>query len=75
MSLRWVQLSCNIPHVAGLTVWPRGLKRRFYGDRVIQVQLTSSSRCVVASLDKALYNNYLCLVVSNKQQFNWEEVK
>jgi len=26
---------------------------------------------VVASLDKALYDDYLCLVVSNKQQIKW----
>jgi len=27
------------------------------------------------SLDKAPYHNYVCLVASNKQQINWEEVK
>jgi len=26
---------------------------------------------VVASLDKALYDDYLCLVASNKQQIQW----
>ena len=26
---------------------------------------------VVASLDKLLYDNYLCLVASNKQQIQW----
>jgi len=26
---------------------------------------------VVASLDKALYDDYLCLVSSNKQQIQW----
>ena len=30
---------------------------------------------VVASLNEALYDDYLCLVASNKQQFTWEEVK
>jgi len=27
------------------------------------------------SFDKALYDDYLCLVASNKQQINWEEIK
>jgi len=36
-------------------------------DRVIYVQLLLLSRHVVASLDKAFYDNYLCLVASNKQ--------
>jgi len=26
-------------------------------------------------LDKALYDDYLCLVASNKQQIQWSEVK
>jgi len=26
-------------------------------------------------LDKSLYDDYLCLVASNKQQINWEKVK
>jgi len=30
---------------------------------------------VVESLDKALYDDYLCLVASNKQQIKWKEVK
>jgi len=30
---------------------------------------------VVASFDKALYDNYVCLVASNKHQINWKEVK
>jgi len=29
----------------------------------------------VASLDKALYDDYLCLVASIKQQIQWQEVK
>jgi len=30
---------------------------------------------VVASLDKTLYDDYVCLVASNKQQIQWQEVK
>jgi len=30
---------------------------------------------VIAPLDKALYDDYLCLVTLNKQQIQWEEVK
>jgi len=37
-------------------------------DRIILGQLPPSSRRVVASLDKALYNDYLCLVASNKSK-------
>jgi len=37
--------------------------------------LPFSSHTFVASLDKALYDDYLCFVVSNKQHNNWEEVK
>jgi len=40
-----------------------------------KVQLPPSTRRVVASLDEAHDDNYLCLVASNKQQVNWEEVK
>jgi len=39
-------------------------------DRVIYVQLPPLSRHVVARLDKVIYDNYLCLVASNKQQLN-----
>jgi len=31
--------------------------------------------CIVACLDKAPYDSYLCLVVSNKQQIIWKDVK
>jgi len=67
--------------------WPRGvgsvterIKEQFSlrpcdHDHVIEVQLPLSSSRVVASLDKALYNNYCRLVASNKQQINWEEAK
>jgi len=30
---------------------------------------------VVAALDKMLYDDYLCLVASNKEQIQWYEVK
>ena len=30
---------------------------------------------VVASLDKTLYDDYLCLVVSNKQQIQWTRIR
>jgi len=49
-----------------------------YGDRVSQscitIDLGSTPTLVVhvvASLDKALYDDYLCLVGSNKQQIQW----
>jgi len=48
-----------------LAAWSVGLNKaqRFYGDldhdRVILIQLPSSSRRVVLLLDKALYDNYL----------------
>ena len=29
---------------------------------------------VVASLDKMLYDDYLCLVASNKQQIQWKKI-
>ena len=30
---------------------------------------------IVASLDKTLYDDYLCLVASNKQQIQWTEIR
>ena len=30
---------------------------------------------VVASLDKTLYDDYLCLVASNKQQIQWTRIR
>ena len=30
---------------------------------------------VVASLDKTLYEDYLCLVASNKQQIQWTRIR
>jgi len=49
------------------------VEARFIGDRVITIayQLPPSLRRVVASLDKALYDDYLCLVTSNKQKIKW----
>ena len=32
-------------------------------------------RMIVASLDKTLYDDYLCLVVSNKQQVQWTRIR
>jgi len=50
--------------------WPREVKRRFYGDRVITYRDVGSTPTlgahVVASLDKALYDDYLCLMAPNK---------
>jgi len=43
-----------------------------YGDRVITVHLTPIFiGHVVAPLDKTFYDDYLCLVASNKQQIKW----
>jgi len=39
------------------------------------VQFPPSSRRFGASLDKALYDDYLCLVASNKQKIKRKEVK
>jgi len=55
-----------------------GFKCRFYGECVntrTRDLGTCTTPTVVASLDKAHYNNYLCLVASNKQQIHWEEAK
>jgi len=53
--------------------WPRGLQRRFNDDHdydcMVLVQFPPSSHCCGLQ-DKALCNNYLCLVASNKQQIN-----
>jgi len=50
--------------------------RRFLGDRVITIarfRFNSHPHrtSVAASLDKALYDDYLCLVALNKQQIQW----
>jgi len=37
----------------------------------MQAQFLTFIGHVVASLDKAIYDDYLCLVVSNKQQIKW----
>jgi len=53
----------------------RGLKRRFkatVGSRSCDLGSTTTLIVhVVASLDKTLCDNYLCLVASNKQQIKW----
>jgi len=60
------------------------LKCRFYGDCVITITWSQSHDLgstptffnhIVVSLDKVLYNDYLCLVASNKKQIQWWEVK
>jgi len=43
-------------------------KRRFYLDRDRQFWFDSHPSGVVASSERPLYYNYLCLVISNKQQ-------
>jgi len=61
--------------LAKSAAWPRELKRRFM--MTVQSQsfdLGSTPTLVthvVASLDKALYDDYLCLVALNKQQIKW----
>jgi len=56
---------------------PKGLKRCFYGHRhhdrdgLILDELSPSSRRAIASLYTTLYDDYLCLVASNKQQIQW----
>ena len=47
---------------------------KFYDDsgRMTSVQPTPY---VVASLDKTLYDDYLCLVASNKQQMHWKKTQ
>ena len=54
--------------------WPSGSERRFYDghDRKVDGSIPTQG-LVVASLDKMLHDNYLCLMKSNKQQI--EEVK
>jgi len=43
--------------------------------RLIYVQLSLSLHCFAIGLDRAIYDDYPCLVASNKQKTNWEEVK
>jgi len=61
----------------GFTCRRRGRKGRIYGnhdyDHMIFVQLPPSLHLLL-TLNKTLYDDYLCLVASNKQQINWEEV-
>ena len=53
--------------------WPTGSEGRFYDGHVRKVDgLTPTQASFVASLDKMLHDNYLCLVQSHKQQI--EEV-
>jgi len=67
--------SVAVGSVGTLTAWPRGLKHRFYGDVLSPSRDLRSTpiltRHVVASLIKALYDDYLCLVASNKQKIQW----
>ena len=57
---------------------PRGQKGK---GAVFTTTLIASSRYnshpdqVVASLDDTLYDNYLCLVASNKQQIQWRRIR
>jgi len=56
--------------------WLKGLKHRFYGDHdFMNFGSTLTILHIVAPLDKALYDKYLCLVASNKQQITREEIK
>ena len=49
--------------------WRSGSERRFYDDHDRTVdRFTSQPSLVVASLDKMLHDDYLCLVESGKQQ-------
>ena len=45
-----------------------GLERHFYDDHDRKVDGTSQPSLVVASLDKMLHVDYLCLVKSGKRQ-------
>jgi len=42
---------------------------------IAQSRFNSYPRHVIAFLDKTLYDNYLCLLASNKRQINRDEVK
>ena len=50
--------------------WPSGSERRLYDNcqRKLDGLTLAQVSLIVASLDKMLYGNYLCLVESNKQQ-------
>ena len=57
-------------------MWPSSLEGHFYDNHVRKVggsTPTQASFCVVASLDKMLHDNYLCLVEFSKQKI--EEVR
>jgi len=60
-SWRWLMRIINL---YGLMLAEQGrLSMRKYA--------TTRNLYVVASLDKALYDDYICLVASNKQQIQW----
>ena len=58
-----------------------GLYRKATEQSVFKTTLIAYSKFnphpghVVASLDKTLQNNYLCLVASNKQQIQWTSIQ
>ena len=51
------------------------VKGLFYDDPDRMTWVQPATGHVVASFDKALYDDYLCLVASNKHKFTWEEAK
>jgi len=68
LKILWRSKSMSMP-----TAWRRGLKRPttvLSLSRDLDSTPTLGAH-VVASLDKVLYDDYLCLVASNKQQIQW----
>ena len=76
------QLTTNACHQMTLSVGSCRQRGRegnnvfFYDDPdcMVWVQSALWSRCF-ASLDKMLYDDYLCLVASNKQQIQWKRIR
>ena len=55
----WASKSDGVAFTTTLIAWP---------------EFNSNPDHVVASLEKMLYDDYLCLVASNKQQIQWTRI-
>ena len=58
--------------------WQRGQEGKgvvFTTTLIAMSELNPHAGHVVASLNKTLYDDYLCLVASNKQQIQWTRIR
>ena len=51
------------------------VKASFYDDPDHMIWVQPPPGHIVASLDKTHYDDYLCLVASNKQQISWTKIR